>query len=382
MAEQSKEGVMKKFPMLYGISSTGAVKQWLVEVYYQDNDEYATLVVTHGQHNGKLQTSPKKIKGKNIGRANETTPYQQAVSEAESLWTKQKDKNYTEEFPLIDKGMGKIAPNMLPMLALKYEDRKHDLVWPVYVQPKFNGVRCLIKRESEDVFTFNSRKGKQYRNLEFMHHELKKFMSVGDILDGELYNHGEISFQQLVSLLKEEKNPNHTHLERYVKFYNYDIVSNKGFKDRSENLLWDDMVYLKAVRTVQAFKEQDIIAFHQEVVAQGYEGVIVRSGGNEPYRFQYRSPALLKYKEFQDEEFEIIGGKEGVGKDEGQCIFRCTMKNGLAFDVKCKGPNSVRIEQWKNMKSYIGKMLTVRFQSYTDEGKPLFPVGIAVRDYE
>ena len=33
-------------------------------------------------------------------------------------------------------------------------------------------------------------------------------------------------------------------------------------------------------------------------------------------------------------------------------------------------------------KSYIGKMLTVKYQELTDDGKPRFPVGINIRDYE
>lgn len=41
-----------------------------------------------------------------------------------------------------------------------------------------------------------------------------------------------------------------------------------------------------------------------------------------------------------------------------------------------------REEQWKNRKEYIGNSLTVRYQTLSDEGIPISPVGIVVRDYE
>jgi DNA ligase-1 len=368
-----------QFPKLYGVSSTGAVKEWEIGVIEEDG--VAVIVTTHGQLNGKKQVAKEKVReGKNLGRSNETTPYEQAVMDAESKWKKKKDANYSEAVPSVDAGMPKIAPNMLPMLALKLADRKHDLVWPVFAQAKFNGVRCLIKRKG-DLITFTSRKGKAYKNFNYMIPELVELMLDGEVFDGEMYNHGEISFQKLCSLVKEEKNPDFEALKRYVKFYNYDYVSDKGFKERKKHLFADGK-YVRKVDSYLLEYEKDIYTLHNQVVAEGYEGVMVRSGGDEGYKFQYRSPALLKYKEFQDEEYKIVGGREGVGKDEGQCIFKCQMENGKTFDVKCKGPNEVRQEQFKNLKSYIGKMLSVRFQSFTDDGIPLFPVGIVVRDYE
>jgi DNA ligase-1 len=83
-----------------------------------------------------------------------------------------------------------------------------------------------------------------------------------------------------------------------------------------------------------------------------------------------------------DAEFEIVGCDEGSGKDEGKAIFVCKIKNGKTFSVRCKGADEVRQEQWKNRKAYIGKELTVRYQTLSDDGIPIFPVGIIVRDYE
>ena len=100
------------------------------------------------------------------------------------------------------------------------------------------------------------------------------------------------------------------------------------------------------------------------------------------YKFKNRSYDLQKVKRFKDNEFQIIGGKDGSGRESGLIIFKCITDDGLEFDVRPKGSHEYRAEQFKNLSNYIGKMLTVRYQELTDDGRPRFPVGIAVRDYE
>jgi ATP-dependent DNA ligase len=289
--------------------------------------------------------------------------------------------------------VGKAAPKLLPMLAQKYKERAKYIVWPAYIQPKLNGVRCLVQRVGDKVF-FWSRKAKQYKNFSlYMEQDFLRIMKDGDILDGEMYNHGEITFQELMSLIKDEKTPDLTRLKKYVKFHNYDRPSLLGgFKTRFMRELPDDpysafwtakgLQYIVRVETIKIHSPKDIDKVHGLYTEAGYEGSIIRSGGDEPYNFQYRDNQLQKHKDFLDEEFEIVGCDQGVGKDEGKAIFVCKIRSGLEFSVRCKGTDEVRQEQWQNRKAYIGKELTVRFQTLSDDGIPIFPVGIAVRDYE
>ena len=63
-----------------------------------------------------------------------------------------------------------------PMLAQNVGDysRIKDNDWPLFVQPKLDGVRCLIQREGDDMaFAIKaySRTGKEWKNI-FL--ELKK----------------------------------------------------------------------------------------------------------------------------------------------------------------------------------------------------------------
>ena len=86
-------------PTLYSVSSKGKIKEWTISVE-SNHDGTATIVREHGYTGAKIQRVEKIVsKGKNIGKANETSPSEQAVSEALSLRQKRLDTGYTEEVP-------------------------------------------------------------------------------------------------------------------------------------------------------------------------------------------------------------------------------------------------------------------------------------------
>ena len=370
--------VTTQWPTLYGQTSTGKVKVWNIQVKWETFSSPATIEITHGQEGGRQQSTSRTLtEGKNHGRANATTPAKQAEMEAEALWTKKKDKGYHEDRAALSV---QEEDTRLPMLALKYEDRKHDVEWPAYVQPKLNGVRCLIERVGGTII-FHSRGAKQFTTLSHLVPDCLAVMKDGDMLDGELYNHGEITFQELVSLIKNGKNTDPARVARYVKFWNYDRVVDAPFYMRSASLTAQGSIVL--VPTYPVTGEHEMRKYHGMFVQQGFEGTMVRSGGAEPYRLKYRSPSLLKVKDFQTEEFLIVGAEEGAGKSEGQAVFVCQTSNGKKFGCRCKGTDDSRREQWSNRNEYINKkVLTVKFQSWSDEGIPVFPVGECIRDYE
>ncbi len=383
--------VQTLFPPLYGLSSKGVVKYWHIRVGHCP--EGAQIITEHGQLGGKMQTAVETVReGKNIGKANETSALEQASLQAQSKWKKQHDKNYSEKAPEVEDQSSIGGTKLLPMLAQKYHERKKYLEWPVWVQPKLNGVRCLVQRKGDKIFYW-SRKAKQYKNFNlYMDQEFLSFMKDGEVLDGEMYNHGEITFQELISLIKDEKTPDLKALKRYVKFHCYDRVSDESFGARYyvwKNDIPNGVNYLRLVRTLVLHDENTMKEWHGRFVEDGYEGTIIRSGDLSPYRLQYRDNQLQKYKDFVDAEFPIVDCFEGKGKDEGSAIFHCATTNHTGgsygdgtFDVRCKGTYEMRQKQWRERKHYIGKQLTVRYQTLSDDGIPIFPVGIVVRDYE
>lgn len=117
-----------KLPKLYKIDSKGKIREWETWV---DN---TTIHVRHGAKDGAKQDQITQItKGKNIGKANETTPHEQAILESKSKWLKQKDKGYSENS----------SPEKVfrPMLAHRHDKHAKKVLYPCFVQPKLDG--CL-----------------------------------------------------------------------------------------------------------------------------------------------------------------------------------------------------------------------------------------------
>ena len=120
--------------------------------------------------------------------------------------------------------------------------------------------------------------------------------------------------------------------------------------------------------------------YHDQFVEQGHEGIMIRDAVST-YEIGKRSNYLLKYKEFQTEEYEVVGVKEGTGREKGAGIWECRTGNRV-FSAKPEGTLEFRRHLFRDREKYIGKMLTVRFQNLTALGVPRFPVGVAIRDYE
>ena len=80
-----------------------------------------------------------------------------------------------------------------PMLAYKVDKKPVDWSEKVYIQPKLDGIRCVIYVDDKENIRCFSRTGKEFHNLEHIKLSLRKFFfdyaNVDVVLDGELYNH-------------------------------------------------------------------------------------------------------------------------------------------------------------------------------------------------
>lgn len=366
-------------PRLYAMSSRGKIKTWKIAVRPTDTDAF-DIITIHGFKDMKLKEDVRRItSGKNIGRSNETTIQGQALLEAQSKWNKKKDANYIESIPTEDS----IPANIRPMLAHGYSSRGHNIVYPCYVQPKLNGVRCLASMSPDP--TYLSRTGKKYSTLSHLDEWIERFAIPGLPFDGEIYVHGSLTFQDIIAGVKREKST--SELSKLLEYHVYDIADDSGipFEERIEwiykNLPKEDGIPIKRVTSYMVDSEEEMMEAHDNFVDQGYEGIIIRNLKGA-YVFDNRSADLQKFKNFIDEEFDIIGGVEGSGKDAGCVVFRCKAANGLEFSCRPRGSQAHRKRMMIDLPSLIGEKLTVRYQNLSDDGVPIFPVGIAVRDYE
>jgi DNA ligase-1 len=367
----------RALPKLYSRTASGAINTW--EVWLA---KAGGVVVRWGQMDGALQTTVFQCERKNIGRANATSMVEQARREAISKWKKQLKKKYY--MSLADAAGPATQSRLRPMLAKKLEDRAGKFKFPVDVQPKLDGVRCLAQRIDGRVQLF-SRGGDPYDvghiSTALEHNLVDDYV----VLDGEIYSHG-MSLQNIISLVKRPQ-------EASLKLtYNvYDIASTEQeepWHTRRDSLdSWFEwacseglLPCVKGVHTRSANSMEELKVAHDYYVEEGYEGAIIRLLDGV-YRFGYRSSDLLKMKEFDDMEFELVGWDVGKGKFANVPIFRCRVPfNGKLFDVTPRGTAEVRRELLTQAKSMMGKKYTVRYFGLTDEGVPRFPAGIGVRE--
>jgi len=368
-----------ELPILYQKSSTGKIKMWQISV-----QEPATIITIHGFTDGKKQEDRKEIKeGKNIGKSNETTPYQQACNDAQGKWNKKKDREGYSENENVE---SETASFISPMLAYEYSKRKHDIVYPALMQPKLNGLRCIVTVENDQVI-YQSRRGKIWTTLSHLDKEMKHIYAlIGKPLDGEIYIHGT-DIQDINALVKKFRS-NENKIAGYItsnlEYHIYDFVdSEKNFKERNRILgdIFldnDELANAVYVQTVELHSDELIDQLHKELVSMGYEGSIIRN--NVPYVIGHRTKHLLKKKDFIDSEFEIIGGVSGTGREEGAVIFKCKTINEQEFDVRPKGSIEQRKEWLTNINSLIGRMLNCQYREITKDGLPFHCVGIYIRD--
>ena len=277
-----------------------------------------------------------------VSRTNVKTGYEKALARAKTMWNNENTK----------------GTQILPMLANKWEEREKYISEPFYVQPKLDGVRLLVSKDG--CF---SRTGKPVPGLEHLGNGLKN----GEWLDGECYD-PNLSFEDITSAFKT--NPT------ALKFYIFDY-----FDTNRPDLPFAERMKRTTVETYLVKKKSEVKTYHDKFVEQGHEGVMIRDAVST-YEIGKRSNYLLKYKEFQTEEYEIIGANTGHGRDADAVVWVCKTASGQEFTVRPEGTIQERERCYSERDRYIGKQLTVRFQNLTALGVPRFPVGVAIRDYE
>jgi DNA ligase-1 len=325
------------------------------------------IVTRHGVTGGKMVEHISLVKeGKNKGKKNETTVEQQADLEVQRECVKKKKQGYHLK--------NEVNVILKPMLAQEY---KQQSVSPAWVQPKLDGVRCLVYMQNGEV-VFQSRQNTIYDPIMHLVDELKCILERAPdiVLDGELYAH-ELGFENIISMVRRSK-VKHPGIHN-IQYHMYDVFYKDltmNFIDRQQLLrkIYGGEPNVVLVETIPV-KKSDIDVLLHKYIDANYEGIMIR--GNGPYKHG-RSKDLLKYKLFKDDEFEVVGHHEGQG---GIPIFECKIKD-KTFSVAMKGTMESKKERMENVEEFYGKMLTVKYQELSAEGIPRFPVGVAFRDYE
>ena len=361
-----------------------------VEAIYNEEGIYWEIHRQSGILNGKMTKQPviEILTGKAKRSLN-----QQCELEFKSHVKKYLDKGYKtiqslgcEDLASFDPDIHLPAQNtnqqgvVKPQLCKVYDpnDKKNlNKIW--YISRKYDGVRSILYYKDGEVRT-SSRGGQDY-DIAATHIRtdpslLKIFESNPTLrLDGEIYRFSwplnKISGLCRLETLHED--------HEQLNFYCYDIVDeSKTFKERFDILMQmrneiDNDSKLKIVDHYELKDLSEIDNYHDQFVADGYEGAVIRDAESK-YNPGGRSRDWQKIKKFTDGEFEILGLVEGL-REEDMCFLMKT-KEGYEFKAKPIGTREDKQYYREHLNEMIGKMATVKYfgMTNTDQPVPNLPV--------
>jgi ATP-dependent DNA ligase len=276
------------------------------------------------------------------------------------------------------------------MLAYKVGKKEVDWSERVFMQPKLDGVRCVISKDGA-----YSRTGKEWLNIHHITTNLEPFFETYPdvVLDGELYNHElKDDFEKIISLVRKTKPKEGDRVESagYVQFHCYDYIPGPALRKAkfSSRIVWLEAELpvsycVKFVNTYEVNKHEEALNLHTDgFLANGYEGSILRL--DRPYECK-RSYNLQKFKDFHDTEATIVGYEAGKGKFTG-LIGKFIMQDDDGVEFGCpigKGYNfNDRRDILNNVHDYIGKRATFTYFERTKAGSYRHPLYKTLRNYE
>jgi DNA ligase-1 len=348
---------------LYSRSVKGKINEFIIEI---EGDKYRTIT---GFTDGIKTTSQWTLcKAKSYCTAEE-----QALKEATAIHRKKKETGSFENIKDIDNEI-----HFEPMLAHKWEDQMSKIKFPVFSQPKLDGIRCIVKKDG-----MWSRNGKKIVSAPHIFESMKSLFDKDSslIFDGELYaDKFANDFNAICSLVKKTKPTSEDLNESRIKiqYHIYDLPSNndtfvKRYKELTNMSLPKCCILVK---TEQLDNLNDVNAYYEDYMSAGYEGQMIRLDSKYENK---RSKSLLKHKSFIDEEYIILDVEEGGGNKTGMVgSFVFKTKEGKIFNSSPKFNWEECIKMWNDRKNLIGKTATVKYFNLTPDGVPRFPYVIKI----
>ncbi|MDH7796468.1 MULTISPECIES: hypothetical protein [unclassified Beijerinckia] len=351
---------------IYKRDSKQNIRTWAYEV---EGDKWRTHA---GILDGNLVVSGWTI----AAPKSKDTAEEQAQFEADAERSKKLARDYRLTIGEVDRPRDSVIK---PMLAEKYTDFPSGHPH-VFSQPKLDGIRCIATKEG-----LWSRQGKPILSCPHVSGALSGFFALAPslILDGELYGDTlSDDFNKITSLVKKQKPTDADLAEsaRLIQYHIYDVPSVPGsFFMRLSSLrimAKDFSTSLKMVPTGEVSDAAALNTLYGQYLEAGYEGQMVRLNGDYE---QKRSKQLLKRKEFQDAEFEVVRLEEGLGNWAGYAK-KVTLKlaDGREFGAGIKGDQAYT----KALLGTSPTTATVRYFTPTPDGIPRFPVAVAFHEGE
>ena len=350
-----------------------------------------------GGHNINAGASIRGRKGKNVKKKDDCS-----VSDVQ------------KQIKPMKAGVWELADSSDPLSVLPKVMKYFDFDEGIYLQYKLDGWRCAARLQIsstgdiECVLTTNN--GKQYPWFSDLRQQIIRFLAgrnplALDGLDGEIYAHRIVGhdgtgmddsarFSTISSICGVARSEPHE-FENQIDFIVFDLIDLSGEHDQDSRFARlkklfkrqpPNTEHIKMCTTRTANLLEEVIEFHNEAAQDGYEGVILRA--RDLKYTQKRTLKMRKYKNFIDREYSIVDVEKDDGVDDEYFVWVCedsdiidpnTGKH-IRFKAKPMGSREDRVFWYENYLEYLGMPLTVKFQEYSEEGIPRFPIGVGIRE--
>ena len=274
--------------------------------------------------------------------------------------------------------------------------------FPIYISTKFDGIRALV---IDGVVYSRSLKPIRNKHVQKLFGKPEYNGFDGELIVGDIY--AKDVFQKTTSgVMSEDGTPD-------VTFHVFDLWSMPTFdyeyrqRELQEILLnneeYEGVVYT-TIHKCQTVEDLEFFLNHEKNV--GGEGLIGRSP-NGAYKYGRSTPKeqfSMKFKFFQQEDFEVVGFTERMHnsneqkRDELGYAERSSAKYGMipmntlgslilkygedTFNCGVGFSDALRDEIWFNQEKYLGKLASIRYMSVGMDKLPRCPSWLGWRDLE
>lgn len=299
---------------------------------------------------------------------------QQLELELNSRLSRQLDKGYKRSK---EEALQSGSTNQLglanPMLAQPLDKVRVTSLHRTFVQPKYDGHRCLITKQGGEILAY-TRKGKGIETIPHILTDIDRWLPDGYTLDGELYI-PNTPFQTISSVIKRIQPMN-----AKLHFHLYDMIQSAPFDERWSEIMQmylhvnDTRIVLTPTMAVNDWDE--VYALFRKFRQNGLEGAMLRRS-IRGYEDAKRSDQLVKIKERADMEVTCISIRPSK---DGWAILTCKMPNGKIFDLSAPGSIPEKMQPIQQPDKYIGRDVTIEYANLTVDGLPFHAVALRWRD--
>lgn len=255
------------------------------------------------------------------------------------------------------------------------------IIYPVFQEPKVDGVRCLCFIENGVVKKI-SRGGGDLLNLDHFDPGLLAIAAKFKepiVLDTEVFVG---NLHRTLGLVTRSKTPVEPGDHENVQLNIFDILLKSDWDGVSKVSQMDRktmLMDLPMAPNMQALpfrivnNPQEVEALYQEHLSAKYEGSMLKIPSSA-YTFG-RSWGWMKYKPYDVDEFKIVGAYPGSGRLEGMLGgFDLQISKDTTCSVGGGFSDEQRVGFWAAREIIIGSKARVKYKEKTPDGKLREPV--------